>query len=101
VQEQFGHFFQPTAKTANKKETGLSIIKDALIHKSIIISDRCKHLFEEMELYALDDNGRIPKKDDHLIDCLRYTMAAAYYNLNSVQEFVTVSENMRRGYSID
>ena len=76
----------PTQKHLNKKEHGLSLIKDLLIHDMVVISDRCEDLIKEMEKYAKDDKGMIPKKDDHLIDCFRYLLGAANYDMVEVLE---------------
>lgn len=86
VMNQYGVYFAPTQKSANKKEHGLSLIKDQMIFDLIVISDRCKNLIHEVESYATDDQGNIPKKNDHLIDALRYLNAAANYNMVEVLE---------------
>lgn len=97
--------FMPTQKHLNKKEDGISLIKDLLTiskgydKKAIYISDRCGNLIREMELYATDANGKIPKKNDHLIDCLRYAFGTTSYDVNEVREAVIRSE--RRGYTIE
>jgi len=83
---QYGVYFMPTQKFLNKKEHGLSLIKDLLIHDLVVISDRCEDLITEMEKYAKDDKGNIPKKDDHLIDCFRYLLGAANYDMVEVLE---------------
>lgn len=88
VMVQYGMYFSPTDKNHNKKEEGLSLIKDQLIHKVIKISDRCENLFKEMDKYALDDKGNIPKRHDHLIDCLRYFNAHSNYNMHEVRKAV-------------
>jgi len=99
--DQFGIHFQQTQKEQNKKENGLSLIKDCLLYKSISISDRCTSLYQEMNMYSLDEAGRIPKKNDHLIDCLRYTLAAAYYTVKEVQEYVQLEERIKRGQTYE
>ena len=86
VMSQYGTYFMPTQKHLNKKEHGLSLIKDLLLHDLVIISDRCEDLIKEMEKYAKDDKGMIPKKDDHLIDCFRYLLGAANYDMVEVLE---------------
>ena len=89
--------FFKTEKRHGDKEEGLSIIKDQLIHNSVVISSNCKNLFEEMQRYAKDSRGRIPKKNDHLIDCYRYLIDAANYDFNSVMEFVRRIDPMEDG----
>jgi len=87
--EMFDHFqehFEPTHKMKTDKVRGLTLIKDALLHDHIVISDRCKKLFWEMDSYRKDKNGNIPKENDHLLDCVRYLFAAANYSLSPEAE---------------
>ena len=101
VLHQYGTSFFPTQKHMHKKEHGLSIIKDVLLHDLVVISNRCKNLLWEMENYVKDDKGNIPKRDDHLIDCFRYFMAAANYDMVEVMEIIKQNNDMkRRGYSL-
>ncbi|MCB1712459.1 MAG: terminase family protein, partial [Candidatus Riesia sp.] len=79
--EAFDDGFTPTSKAQNKKEDGLSLIKDIMLANKLVISDRCTNLFNEMLNYIRDDKGKIPKVNDHLIDCLRYALAAVGYSL--------------------
>lgn len=81
IMDQFGVYFMQTAKYTNKKEHGISLIKDILVFDLVKISDRCHWLQKEMLNYVKDENGNIPKKDDHLIDCFRYMLAADHYNM--------------------
>jgi len=86
VMQQFGYYFQPTLKVHNKKENGISLIKDMLVHQTVVISDRCENLLTEMENYVADDQGRFPKTHDHLIDCFRYMVAAAHYSMIEIMK---------------
>jgi hypothetical protein len=86
VLDQYHVYFMPTDKNNNKKEAGLSLIKDQLIYNLVKISDRCVNLRTEMEKYALDDKGNIPKIHDHLIDCFRYFNASCNYSMHTVLE---------------
>lgn len=98
--DQYNQYFIPTDKNNNKKEEGLSLIKDILIYDLVKISSNCVNLFMEMDKYALDDRGNIPKRYDHLIDCLRYFLSSANYNMHSVLEAVrekSDSYEIRRG----
>ena len=81
VMQQYGVYFVPTEKHVHHKDSGLSLIKDVLIHDLIDISDSCENLFREMRAYAKDDKGNIPKRNDHLIDCLRYLLGATNYSM--------------------
>jgi hypothetical protein len=88
ILSRYGISFHKTVKRHGDKEEGLSVIKDQLIHKSVIISTKCKNLYSEMIRYAKDGKGKIPKKNDHLIDCYRYLLDSCNYDFNSVMEFV-------------
>ncbi len=79
--DRFQVGWSPTQKAAAPKEVGLGLLKDLLQDSLLVMTDRCEKLFWEMENYALDANGRIPKKHDHLIDCLRYLLHAANYTV--------------------
>jgi len=79
--DNFSEHLEPSQKASNDKESGLSLIKDMLLQGKLIISDRCIKTFWEMDNYYKDKQGNIPKKDDHLVDCLRYALAALYYSL--------------------
>jgi len=87
MSDRFDEFFQPTQKAHNKKDNGLSLAKDILLSKKVMISDRCEKFFWELDNYYKDQTGKIPKKNDHLIDCFRYTLGASYYSLNERGEY--------------
>ena len=86
VLDDYAEHFEPSHKYANDKEQGLTLIKDMLLEGKLIMSDRCEKLFWEMDNYFKDKHGKIPKVNDHLIDCLRYILAALGYMLNTQQE---------------
>ena len=89
--------FFKTEKRHGDKEEGISLIKDMLLNNIVSISDRCTNLLEEMEMYAKDSKGKIPKKNDHLIDCYRYFISAANYTFEAVQEFIKRQDPMEEG----
>jgi hypothetical protein len=93
MSDRFEHHFRPTEKAQNKKEFGLSLIKDIFLKNKIVISDRCIKLMWEMMNYVKDDRGNIPKLNDHLIDCFRYFLAAAGYQLETEAEPLPEDKN--------
>lgn len=98
----FDEYFAPTAKAQNKKEDGLSFIKDQLLKGKMFLSTRCKKLKWEVENYIADKKGQIPKGNDHLIDCARYTNAAAGLSLKSESEPRQVPQEDRpRAFTIE
>ena len=114
--DRFGVFWSPTAKSQNKKEVGISLIKDQMLYDYFRVSDRCVieagdgdyvtemgGLTWEIKKYKKDEKGRIPKVDDHLMDTLRYANAAAYYVMvprqeppprHSSKRFATIESDM-------
>ena len=84
--DQFDLGMIPTSKATRSKEKCLTIIKDMLLHGYLIISDRCEKLAWEMRNYAKDDKNKIPKENDHLIDCLRYILDFWAYDMNHIKE---------------
>lgn len=55
-----------------KKTDGLSLIKDQMLTSRFFVSEHCENLRKEIRGYIKDKNGKIPKKNDHLIDATRY-----------------------------
>lgn len=75
-------WLSPTDKANNSRESGISIVRDAFNRKLLDICDTCPKLYWELENYIKDEKDRIPDKDDHLIDDLRYHFAFVGYNLH-------------------
>ena len=82
MRDRFDINFMPTRKAYRKKEEGLSLIKDIMLHDLLTISDRCQKTFWELDNYMKDKHGKIPKENDHQIDNIRYTLDAYMYDLN-------------------
>lgn len=81
VLDKFGVSTFPTHKSKNKKEDGVSLIKDILFKQKAQISKKCVKLKWEMRNYVLTDAGKIKKMNDHLIDSFRYGLAGANYSV--------------------
>lgn len=72
----------PCTKDLNNKENKLGLMKDIMLEPDLfIVSDRCQNFISEVVHYAKDENGRIPKKKDHTIDCGRYVLNDANYDV--------------------
>lgn len=74
VQAEYpGTSLTPCVKDLRDKEVRLSSIKDFIREGLFLISaEGCPKLIWEMRNYATDEDGKIPKKNDHLIDDVRY-----------------------------
>ncbi len=102
--EMLDHFqesFLPTQKGKFAKEWGLGLIKDILLASKLTMSSRCVKLFWEMDNYYKDKNGKIPKVNDHLIDCFRYFLGASHYSLTPIESVVLEDVEKPRGYRIE
>ena len=100
IKDNFDEHLEPSQKARNDKENGMSLIKDIMLAGKFHISDRCKNLFWEMDNYFKDKQGRVPKKNDHLIDCLRYALGCIYYSLPETAEYREENDPEFRGRSI-
>lgn len=102
--EMLDHFeegLEPSQKSRADKISGLTLIKDILLTGNLTISDRCVHFFKEMDQYKKDENGKIPKKNDHLIDCFRYALDALHFSLVEEIEYHPEKDPDWRGARIE
>lgn len=104
VSFEFGFGLEPCMKDVKKKgedgkEDRLNLIKDMYIYGYLFVSEKCKNFINETKNYRTDDKGKIPKEDDHLLDALRYSLAAFYYNHVPIKEELVVDD--RRGFTIE
>ncbi|RLA78783.1 MAG: hypothetical protein DRG33_05025, partial [Deltaproteobacteria bacterium] len=98
VASEFDRGILPCTKDIKNKESRLSMIKDAMLLNYFKCTDRCKKLIWEIDNYYIDDKGRIPKKNDHAIDALRYLYNAASYDSVPEEPFV---EKEKRFYLLE
>jgi hypothetical protein len=81
VANEFEVGLMPCKKDVKKKEDKIGLIKDIMSMAGLLtVSDRCRWFCWEIDNYILDDNGKIPKEHDHLIDCFRYFLSSAVYS---------------------
>ncbi len=77
---QFGVGSCPCPKFLGDKEEGLSMLKDMFLDYQLVFSSRCVKTAWEVENYKTDEHGRIPKRNDHTIDILRYWLLVTGYS---------------------
>jgi hypothetical protein len=83
ILDEEGTSLNPTTKQSRDKQEDLAIIKDLMLSTNrFFISQKCHNLIEEIESYATDKDGKIVKKKDHLLDCLRYLIPASDFKLD-------------------
>ncbi len=76
----------------NSVETGIFNVWERLNSGRLKIFESCSMVLREMSLYHRDDNGKIVKTNDHLLDCLRYLVAAD----NSMWSYPQAPENRQK-----
>ena len=95
----------PCDKTSRKgegKQDQLMVLRSAIKTGRFAMSDRCTHTYKEMISYSRDeDTGKLPKKNDHAIDCLRYTMRTAAYDEEEFSPHEQIQTFQRIAYSVD
>ena len=109
VNDNFGYGMEPAMKDINRKsnnekENRLNLIKDMIFDGYLVLSDNCPNMAWEIMNYRVDDNGRIPKENDHLLDAFRYALANHYYNsipprrlhTNPDARYHTIESDMQR-----
>ncbi len=77
---EYDEALMPCQKDNGNKEGRLSNMKDMFLEGLIRVSDKCVNFVSEISNYKKDEKGRIPKENDHLIDCFRYFLNRASYN---------------------
>ena len=93
-------FLEPTRKKSNKKDEGLSLIKDQMLYGFFKMTDKCKKLKFEIRNYIKDINGKVPKENDHLIDSMRYANSSVYYT-QVPQKRPPEKGDTKRAYTIE
>lgn len=56
----------------NAREAGIYAVWERLSQGRLKVFSTCQNFFAEYRLYRRDEKGNVVKKDDHLMDCLRY-----------------------------
>lgn len=82
VAAQYEEALTPCTKDMKKKEAKLAMIKDVMLEPDLLfVSDRCQKFVWEIVNYAKHETtGKIPKENDHLIDCFRYILNESFYD---------------------
>ena len=81
VAEHFDEALMPCSKDVKKKEAKLTMMKEIMLEEGLfVLSDRCQSFVKEISHYAKNEKGKIPKENDHLLDCMRYILNESNYS---------------------
>lgn len=89
----------PSAKSWNKKENNISLVKDILRLGLLSMSDAVSKFPWEMEGYKIEKE-KVVKKWDHLIDAFFYGLSMAAYEITG-KEKEKPKPNSRRFYTME
>lgn len=83
VRDTFRENVIPVVKRSDAKTSQISIIKTAIntSGKFKVAIDKCKFFDWEMANYITKEDGKLIKRDDHLLDCLRYLIDFSGYKV--------------------
>lgn len=95
--DQFDIGVAPTQKRYNDKSNNISTVRDALYHQKFTIAEHCVHTIDEMYNYHFDENGKIVKKKDDLVDTILYFFAESGWTFQV--EPAIEEENKQRFYT--
>ncbi len=73
----------------NGVESGIYKVYQRLSSGRIKIFSTCQNLLAELRLYRRDENGKVVKENDHLVDCMRYWIASAMAIATITQKYRT------------
>jgi hypothetical protein len=76
----------PAGKYSQRKNTGVSQLKDCLLAHKFWVNVEADWLNTEFSNYCTDQNGKIPKGRDHTIDCARYLLIVSNWDVNEVEQ---------------
>jgi hypothetical protein len=93
-------WLSPSRKADFGVEGYINLIRAALNAELIEVVGTCKNTIKEHEEYAKDDKGRIPKENDHIINCIEENQKIITKNGNKKIKDVLVGDYVltRLGY---
>lgn len=71
----------------NAVEPGILAVAQFFAAGKLKIFSTCSKLLEELRMYHRDENGKIIKKNDHLVDAMRYAIVSGYDSGVSERDF--------------
>ena len=92
-------------EASRKSELGIegyiNLVRTVINLGLLITCENLEKFIWEMESYIKDDKGRVPDKNDHLINCLSYMLQALGYNLDNLNEPDKLEKEDPRGHRME
>ncbi len=78
----------PTQKNYNQKSNNILLVRDAMVKRRFTVAEHCVDGINELMNYHRDENGKIVKKKDDLVDTTLYFFAESgyTYDLTPIRE---------------
>jgi len=77
----YGLDITPTSKRQNEKSNVILLVRDMFLREKFLILDELTHVADEIENYHYDENNKIHKKKDDIIDTIHYFVAESGYQI--------------------
>lgn len=91
----------PTQKNQYGVEGYINVVRHVMADGLFNITPECIKTRWEFEQYQKDDNGNVPKKNDHLINAFQYVLGFLGFTPDNIKEKDDVLEEERRGFTIE
>lgn len=79
-------WLMPSAKSRFGVDGYINLVKVIMNQGLLTIASECVNFWKELEMYQKDDNGRIPKENDHLINAFQYACGSLGLDFSESQE---------------
>lgn len=76
----------------------IGLVKDIMMHDLLIVTENCVNWWSEHENYQRDEKGKIPKANDHLVNCQFYSSGHLGLDFSQTKQPESKKDE-RRGYS--
>jgi hypothetical protein len=91
--EQFSRFGLQLFPADNSVDSGILSVWQRLSTGGLKVFSSCQNWFGEFRIYRRDENGKIVKKDDHLMDATRYLIMSGLSIANTEPRSIEEWEN--------
>lgn len=100
INEFSNWWLEPSSKSEFGVDGYINLVRQRLSNDLLIVCADCPKLVWEMENYQKDENGKIPKENDHNINALQYGLSCLGLRLDEDKpETIIDSDLQKRAYT--